>query len=340
MNKLTKIGVSALCGSLAAVSAANAGEMSVTGGATMTYTQLSYGETGNPLGMATGLTFTGSGELDNGNAVTLTIAHDDKNTFSNAQVAYEVSGLGTFKFDQGGGTGLDRIDDMMPTAWEETTGTGVGGGLATVSGVGGMTDIEWAVSPDMLPDGMTAYISWTPKADGSKSNDKAVGGATGAPVDGSGWDVVLQSSSLGVDGLTAFAGYSSIAQAEGADSDGDRTQYAYGATYAVGSVTLGYQVSRDNEGHHNSNTAYYDNVAWGVAFNVNDNLSLSYGSHESERNRSGDTNVTLEATSMQLAYTMGGASIKIAETDFDNSSYVSTTAGDKDGTTIAVTLAF
>jgi len=37
---------------------------------------------------------------------------------------------------------------------------------------------------------------------------------------------------------------------------------------------------------------------------------------------------------------MGGASIKIAETSFDNSSYVSTTAGEKDGTTIAVTLAF
>jgi len=32
MNKLTKVGLSALCGSLAAVSAANAGEMTVTGG--------------------------------------------------------------------------------------------------------------------------------------------------------------------------------------------------------------------------------------------------------------------------------------------------------------------
>ena len=33
MNKLTKIGVSALCGSLAAISAAKAGELSVSGGA-------------------------------------------------------------------------------------------------------------------------------------------------------------------------------------------------------------------------------------------------------------------------------------------------------------------
>ncbi len=64
MNKLTKIGATALCGSLAAVSA-NAGEMAVTGGATMTHTTIEGAVTGNPLGMATGLTFEGSGELDN-----------------------------------------------------------------------------------------------------------------------------------------------------------------------------------------------------------------------------------------------------------------------------------
>ena len=64
MNKLTKYGVSALCGSLAAISAASAGEMSVSGGATVTYTQLSEGNTGNPLGMASGVGFSGSGELE------------------------------------------------------------------------------------------------------------------------------------------------------------------------------------------------------------------------------------------------------------------------------------
>ena len=37
MNKLNKIGISALCGSLAAFSAATAGELTVTGGADLTY---------------------------------------------------------------------------------------------------------------------------------------------------------------------------------------------------------------------------------------------------------------------------------------------------------------
>ena len=40
MNKITKLGVSALCGSLAAVSAANAGDLSVTGGVDMTWVSL------------------------------------------------------------------------------------------------------------------------------------------------------------------------------------------------------------------------------------------------------------------------------------------------------------
>ena len=37
MNKLNKIGVSALCGSLAAISAANAGDLTVSGGADLTW---------------------------------------------------------------------------------------------------------------------------------------------------------------------------------------------------------------------------------------------------------------------------------------------------------------
>ena len=87
MNKLTKIGVSALCGSLAAISAASAGEMSVSGGATVTYTALSEGTTGNPLGMASGVGFSGSGELDNGNAVSFNVTHDDQNAYSSSDVS-------------------------------------------------------------------------------------------------------------------------------------------------------------------------------------------------------------------------------------------------------------
>ena len=75
MNKLTKVGCSALCGSLAAISAAQAGDITVTGGADMTWISKSNDTTGNPIGIGSNLTFKGSGELDNGWTVDLTIAN-------------------------------------------------------------------------------------------------------------------------------------------------------------------------------------------------------------------------------------------------------------------------
>ena len=66
MKNIKKIGLSALAGALA-ITSAHAGAISVTGSMEITYTKGSgYQDTGNPLGQANDLTFTGSGELDNG----------------------------------------------------------------------------------------------------------------------------------------------------------------------------------------------------------------------------------------------------------------------------------
>jgi len=336
MNKLTKIGVSALCGTLASVSAANAGAISVAGSANATWTKLGYGTTGNPLGMGTGLTFTGSGDLDNGSSVTMNITHDDQNAFSSADIALTVPGMGTFKLDQGGGTGLDRLDDKMPTAWEETDGTGVGAGLQTVSGAGGGNDIEWAIDSGMLPDGMSAYVAYSPKADGKNANDKVSGGDAGGNVNGSGFDVVIEHSGA-ADGLNVFAGYSTISQVA---TMGDRKGYALGATYAVGPVTIGYQMTKDHL-NNPGGTDMYDNQAYGVSFNVSDELSISYGNHESEKKSdTAGLPATLEASSIQAAYSMGGATIKVADTTVDHANYDSTTATDRSGTTVMLSLAF
>ena len=66
-----------------------------------------------------------------------------------------------------------------------------------------------------------------------------------------------------------------------------------------------------------------------------DNLALSYGVHESKRNTTG---IEIEAQSIQVSYTVGGASVKIAENSADNVNYVS--ASNTEGRTIALTLAF
>jgi len=341
MNKFTKIGVSALCGSLAAVASAQAGTMSVAGGATATYSSHEGQVTGNPLGMNSAVTFTGTGELDNGTTFTLTVTGADQAAYTSGSIAMTLPSMGGIKINQAsGGTGIDRYDDMMPTAWEETNGTSLGTGLQTVAGVGTSMNIEWTASADMLPEGMHFGVAIAPGSTGTGLvNDKASSGVDG--VGGGGYDVTVSHASL-MDGLNVFAGMSSISQETTGVTSGDRTQYVYGATYAIGSVTLGYQNSRDNMEVNTIGAvkSYYENDAYGVSFAVNDDLSISYGQHESEAHINDGSTTTLEAQSLQMSYTMGGASIKFAESSVDNASYTAGTSADWDGRTIALTLAF
>ena len=68
MNNFKKIGLTALAGSLVATSAV-AGEMSVSGGASnkvRNTKNMTKASTGKSFSMGDQLTFTGSGELDNG----------------------------------------------------------------------------------------------------------------------------------------------------------------------------------------------------------------------------------------------------------------------------------
>ena len=126
MNKLTKVGLSALCSSLAAVSSANAGEMTVTGGVDMSWISYEGATTGNPIGMGSNLTFKGSGELDNGWTFALTVAMLNQDAYSNTVVNIDMGGLGSLNFNQGdSGNGIDAFDDKMPTAWEEPWGMGL-----------------------------------------------------------------------------------------------------------------------------------------------------------------------------------------------------------------------
>jgi hypothetical protein len=230
---------------------------------------------------------------------------------------------------------------MMPTAWEETWGTGLGTGIRTVAGVSGGAGFEWTPNADMLPEGVSMHLAYSPRVGGGSSNDKATAGDDAGV--GSGWDLVVKHSGL-VDGLSLFAGASDIEQPDedaASTTTGNRTQYAYGATYAINRVTLGYQVTRDNQqSSADSATSYYENDMWGVSFNINDDLSISYGNHESTRQLTNSTSVTAEAESLQIAYSMGGASIRLAESSVDNGSYTSTTTNDRDGTTLSLSLAF
>ena len=138
MNKLTKVGLSALCGSLASVSAAYAGALEVTGSATTSWTTKSGETTGNPIGISSDIGFAGSGELDGGQTFSLTLSHADQDAWSSGSISLTTNNLGTFSVAaKDGGQGIDAFDDRMPTAWEETDGTGLTVGHDKISGVGG-----------------------------------------------------------------------------------------------------------------------------------------------------------------------------------------------------------
>jgi len=339
MNKLTKMGVSALCGSLAAISAANAGELTVTGGADMSWVSLEGQNTGNPIGMGSNLTFAGSGELDNGWGVALSVAMLNSDVYSNTNVTVTVPTLGDIRIDQGtSGTGIDRIDDVTPNVWEEAWGTAVGTGINTVAGVSGGSNIEY--TPNMLPAGLTGRVSYSPKVNGSNAGDKSSSGAAAASAAQGGYDITLVATDeiLGMPGLTLYAGQSKTEQStDTAAINGDVEEKTFAVKYAAGGFTVGYQWSEEDLGRA-SDPKEYENDAYGLTFNINDDLSVGYNNYESKQ--VGATSVTAEAQTLQVAYSMGGASIRLAETQVDNVAYQTTAGFDRDGRTLSVSLAF
>ena len=335
MNKLSKLGVSALCGSLAAVSSANAGSLTVSGGIDMTWQSFDDAQTGNPIGIGSNYTLSGSGEMDNGWTVGLDIAMTNANAYSNTNVSVTVPALGSFRISQGvSGSGIDRMDDKTPNVWEEAYASGLSTGINTVAGASGGANIEY--TPNMLPDGISARVSWSPNAAGAGGADKTSSG--GSANNGSGYDVTLElgEAVTGMTGLNLYGGMSNVAS-EGLNNDGDREEQTIGATYAMGGFTLGYQWSEEDLGI-SANEQEYENEGYGITFAINDDLSIGYNNYESKQTST--TNVTAEADSIQIAYSMGGASIRIMDASATNMDYSTAASQDRDNTVISVSLAF
>jgi len=351
MNKLTKVGLSALCGSLASYSAAQAGELAVTGSATMTYVSNTGQVTGNPIGMQSSLSFGGSGELDGGQAIAFGVDNDDQNAFSSASMSLTTNSLGTWSLAQAtGGQGIDAFDDRMPTAWEETDGAGLSQGADKISGVGLSTNLQYK-SP--VWGATYLAIAYAPKNDGVVVNDKSTSGSTVKNQAGLDVRANFGTGSAGAfGGAEAFVGYSiteidpgTTVVGTGSRSHEDREEAVLGAIYTFGPVSAGAQASVEYLGEPEGATAVwgYSNVTYGVSFNVNDDLALSWGRNTSKKGMtetSYGSTVVSTADSYQVAYTMGGAAIKLAYSEVDNEAYTSGTGSDLEATTIAVSLAF
>jgi len=349
MNKLTKVGCSALCGSLAAISSVNAGELTVTGGADMTWMSIGETTTGNPLGIGSNLTFKGSGELDNGWTFDLTVANLNGNAYSSTVVDIGMGGLGNLKLNQGDGSGLGSYDDKMPTAWEEAWGHGLNPGVKLVGGVGSSQHIQYT-SPTVM--GSKFVIAYAPEYGASDTADKGTAVANNEIKRG--YDAIMHlNPSLGTEllaGLNIYVGASLQEKTKDSLTITNDQGEAMGAiTFDIGPISLGYGVSGFVTGYEAStNPGYYKNHMYGVAFNVNDDLSISHSYYDTRKedmsNSSGSSfvedNRYVEVSTTQVAYSMGGASIRLARTEADNVGFSDAASADQEATVLSLGLAF
>ena len=313
MNNLKKVGLTALAGALVSVSA-NAADLSVTGGASITFSGEEQTTKGNGWTMNEGVTFAASAEQDNGwnISVTQVLNSDDLSgsVFDTRILTVDMGDTGVLTFaGTGGSSVLDAIDDVTPNASEESWDD-VTGADAIVGGTGGANMFHYSNSS--LMDGLTVSASYTP------SN-----GAT-----------EVESSSdygvkfTGIDGLTigAAAGEDNSA----ADSLDITNLYA---TYTMDSISVGYQAS---ESDSEATNADKDFTAIGLSYAVSEDMSVSINSSTIEYE-----NATLsdqEAMGVSVSYTMGSMSVSANHNTVDNIAGAAT--ADRSGYALTLGFAF
>ena len=332
MNTLKKIGLTALAGSLVATSVF-AGEMTVSGSAGFGLANQDKTDKGNGFTMTDEITFAGSGEMDNGWTVDVSMQLDNNaqdaagNNMDNRSVKIGMGDMGDFTFSgHGGSSAFSAVDDVMPTAYGEawdilgTTTTGGGTGesvnvaVAKLGSIGGTTaNNTLSYTNSALVDGVSVTASYVP------SNGTIVESVVSYAV-----------AYTGVEGLTV--GYATdengLAGTSGIDYE---TMYA---KYAYGPVTVGYQEStQDADGATNDDGF----TAMGVTYAVNDNLSIGYTTSEYDDD---DNTTDEESTSVNFSYTMGSMTLAGASVSVDNQGGSSASVNDTSGYALDLSFAF
>ena len=331
MNNFKKVGISALAGSLAMFSV-NA-DIVLSGSSEMTYSSNSgstggaSATTGNPFGMSHDINITGSGELDNGFTYSVNTNFAGQNMATDSSILkLDMGDLGTVGFDQGSGAfGISTLENEVPTAYEEAD-HGVGSLGHGIDAVGNTNVIGY--SNTLAGVGISLQIN----PDISTQTLTEAGGTSAGGKTGSNWNMAVTMAVPEVDGLTLAAGYS---ETDNIGTATDNEEMTAAINYTMGAVSVGYQQSVvDNNG----GSTGAEVTAYGIAFNVNENLSISYSINDNEKMNAGAAHVTEESKGYQAAYSMGSASVRLAINSADNAAG---TAGDSvDNTEISLALAF
>jgi outer membrane protein OmpU len=310
MNKMKKIGLTALAASLVSVSA-NA--VDISGGASLSYNGGNGGATGNPWSMNDGLTFTWGGEMDNGMTVDMSFLLDSSDTaagagFDNRSLAIGMNDAGTLTFHGDGGSGVvGSFDDKMPTAYEESWYS------ADSPNQGHSTNNMFYYTNTL--DAATIHASFTPAGTGSDASSMEFGATTTA----------ITNLELGV----------AIGEDNGSATAVDNTiMYA---KYTMGGATIGGQM---NNADTNNTGAGEEFAAVGISYAVSEDMSVSVGKSKIDYETKGTS--AQEATGFSASYTMGSMTLAGTVNSITNQGAGATGAGNTRGTndTYEINLSF
>ena len=331
MNNLKKIGLTALATTLVA-SSVFAGEMSVNGNASIAMQHATDGDgadSGKKFQMGNQLTFTGSGELDNGLTVGLSFVLDqgDESTkgqgdspFDSHSVSISSDVLGTFTFNGEGGDSAQNAMHSVVTG--ELYDNDMGGTAPSESSAGNNTMTYYNSS---LYDGVTVGLSYTPR--GSNSSTTA-----GTALYESATAYSIQYD--GVEGLSVGYASGENTATKGSTADVD----SYFVTYAYGPVTVGYGVT-EYDSEATATDADRDYSEYEIAYTVTDNVSISYGVETLETpNKS--TDVDQEVTGIKASYTSGGMTLGLAQIETDNIGFSNAATADDEMWEVSLSFAF
>jgi len=313
MNKLKKIGLTALAASLVSTSVF-AGTMDVTGSAALYFTGGDKNVAGNGWSMNDSITFSGGGEMDNGWNVTATFLLDNSDgaaaqIFDNRSIAIDMDTAGTLEFwGQSGDGVVTATDDKLPNMYEESW---YGAGSPNT---GAATANMFYYSNAAIVDGLNVMASYTP----------------------SGSAEVLSSTEFGVtysgvEGLTVGYATGTDGGAGAASEVDNRNAWV---TYAYGSVTLGYQ---SNSSDSKVASADKDYTGMVITYTVTDELAVSYGTSEIDYELN---SFDQESTSVGASYTMGSMTLSGVHNTHDNISGSSLASADRNVYELGLSFAF
>ncbi len=279
MNNLKKVGLTALATTLV-TSASVAGELSVSGGAALSYTGLSTNSDTNPWAMGDSVKFNGGGDLDNG--MTVSVYYElDGGTYDDYNLKLGMGDMGTLSFsgNSSSGSGVDKLKDIVPNAYTpiyEATDS-VDSGLIDASGNNQAG--QWGYDITVGNAALSASYNPEPGTSGKEAE-------TGLAIVYSGL----------MDGLELSAGYF---------DDGDEAENdTLGIKYTMGSVTAAYQMTKVD--YAATGSTDQDATHVGVSIAVNDSLSVSAGQQsiefdgkaEDEKNKGIGASYTMGSISM------------------------------------------